>query len=359
MTEYRLNHKSWLFFDRRSECGVTVRVRGEEDAELRIDDEVGLDLVIFSTKPRSLEELISFVSTNGDRTRSEAESYVANLVSNSVLLEQPPSEDLQRWYRFNWTLPLYYHLNSQTAPDSASLNERKDEITIPQSETNPENCLELPVPDNPPTTSLEEVLRQRRTCRNFSAKPMPVEDISKILFYSYIPMKEQYDKQSGPIDPAEWTYAEASLLPFNIYLLVLEADGLDSGIYRYSVQRHALASINSEVSDEELKELPTEILSGYDTAEGASLFVLFTVDFERYQRMFPYPRALRGLFMNLSRVAHRLLLSAVAMEYEVFQSAALARNVANSVTETKTFDESVLYMVAVGDGDVTPGLGGA
>lgn len=359
MSEYRLNHKSWLSFDRRSDCGVTVQVTGEDEAELRIDDEVGLDLLIYSTTPRSLEELVSFVSTKGARTRSQAESYVATFVSNSILLERPPSEDLRRWYRFNWTLPLYYHLDSQTAPDSASLDERSDEIPLPQSERNSGNYLDLPVPDDPPAKSLEEVLQQRRTCRDFSAEPMPIEDISKILFYSYLPMKEQCEEREGPVDPAEWTYADVSLLPFDIYLLVVEADGLERGIYRYSIRRHALVSMDSEVPDEELAELPTEILSGYDTAEGASLFALFTADFQRYQRLFPYPRALRGLFMNLSRIAHRLLLGAVAMDYEVFQSAALRRDVANDAIETDTFDESVLYMVAVGEGDVTPGLGGA
>lgn len=104
--------------------------------------------------------------------------------------------------------------------------------------------LPLPAASLPPIT-LESALRTRRSLSNvaqaFGEAPLSLEQVASILGLSYGITGSA--RRSGPHDPEQPFRAAASaggLYPLEIYPVVLDVDGLASGVYHYSVPDHAL-----------------------------------------------------------------------------------------------------------------------
>lgn len=319
-----------------------------------------IDLLLYCETGRTVGELESYAREGTDVPADEVAELVSDLRSASVLVPSEITTEKARWFDYRWTQAFYYHLESRNVPDERVLADRRSTVTVPATRRRrpASDSVTLPVPDELPTSSLASVLTDRRTCRDFDGKPVPLEELAAMLFYATLPVRETRRRMGREVGDDDWTHTELASVSIHPHLAVFQPGDIDCGVYEYDVDRHALASIKTDLSRDDFRTLPGEIYAN-DDADGAGAAVLYSVDFRRYQRLFPYAKALRGAFANVSRLAHRFLLVATAIGYQVFQSGALAHSDVNELLDVNTFDESVVFMTAVGEGEVDPGLGGS
>ena len=102
---------------------------------------------------------------------------------------------------------------------------------------NGEDILILPAPQKKGSVSVEEAIASRRTRRNFSEKPLPLESLSQILWAAQGITGGNGTLRSAP--------SAGALYPLDVYVVVGKASvqGLEAGIFHYLPHPHGLRRI--------------------------------------------------------------------------------------------------------------------
>lgn len=126
----------------------------------------------------------------------------------------------------------------------------------------------LPTPD-PIQSPLGETLLKRHSGRAFSNKPVSLEKLSTLLFYSAGTKPTQADYRAARPYPSA-----GSRYPLEIYLISLGSD-LEKGLYHYNVRNHSLEILQQSDS------LDTKNLIKWDARDLPSLFLIISSIFQR------------------------------------------------------------------------------
>lgn len=84
-----------------------------------------------------------------------------------------------------------------------------------------------------------EVLRKRRTWREFARVPISLEDFSKVLLWTWGKTRLCTDPDVGE-HVLKTSPSGGARHPIEVYPVVLRVESLEPGIYHYSVRRHGL-----------------------------------------------------------------------------------------------------------------------
>ena len=97
----------------------------------------------------------------------------------------------------------------------------------------------LPKPDHDGSLSVEEAIKRRRTVRNFSAKAIGKEDLSKLLYAAQGITEDNGFKRAAP--------SGGALYPLDLYTVVGEkgVEGLDAGVYHYIPSSHRIEQVTA------------------------------------------------------------------------------------------------------------------
>ncbi len=196
--------------------------------------------------------------------------------------------------------------------------------------------LKLPEPAAPGTT-LDQVLRSRKSVRDFEAGPLTLEELSYMLWASTgITRRERgYEFRTAP--------SAGALYPIDTYLAVNDVQGLGSGIYHYSIPAHALELIWKGGMG---KEVARAALDQGMCAKAPVVFI-WTAVFERSRWKYG-ERAYRYVYLDAGHVAQNLALAAVSLGLGSCQIAATYDDEVNDLLGVDGEEESALYLSVVG-----------
>ena len=129
-----------------------------------------------------------------------------------------------------------------------------------------------------------ELIKKRRSCRNFSDKSITISQIGNICHYAYsIP---DHSVPSG-----------GALYPLKIYVLIeKDQDGIKAGYYEYDAEQNCLILFNDDVDIEQLKFCFNQDKMPF----GSSVQIIIAADLERQ----PYKYANRGYRLTLIEAGH-------------------------------------------------------
>lgn len=196
----------------------------------------------------------------------------------------------------------------------------------------------------PIEANLFETIDKRRTVRQYSDKPLTMEDISRLLYYSY-GISGQVKLAKGTIQDLRVVSSGGGLYPLEVYLLVLNAETLPKGIYHYNVRKHVLELIREGMAIEEvLPYLPG--LIAYQTRT-VSMMVAVSGVFRRTTNKYG-PRGYRYVCFEAGTFMGHLQLAADAMGLGSVQVAGYYDDVFNELVNLDGVDEAVLNLCAVG-----------
>jgi len=203
-----------------------------------------------------------------------------------------------------------------------------------------------------PTAAAEgellEVLLERFTARVFKTdQPMPQEKLACLLKFTFgaqtaIPLAEGFKvlKKTSP--------SGGAMHPVEAYPLVMNVQGMGSGIYHYNVESHSLDLI-AAMTLSEARETALQITTGQDYFASADLLVILT---GRYKRTFwkyrNHAKARRVVELDAGHLSQTFYLIATKLGYGPFITAAISDHVIENLLQLPFLEEGAIAVVGCG-----------
>lgn len=188
-----------------------------------------------------------------------------------------------------------------------------------------------------------QVLLERRTWREFSRRPVVLEDLSTLLGLTWriqewrkIPGRGRLPRKTSP--------SGGSLHPIELYVLARNVKGVRPGLYHYAADRHTLELLRAGATRQQIvRYLPSQTFYG----SAAALF-LMTAVFPRTQWKYEFPRAYRVILAEAGHLCQTFCLTATWLGLAPFCTMALADSKIEKDLGIDGITESVLYAAGVG-----------
>ncbi len=197
--------------------------------------------------------------------------------------------------------------------------------------------ISLAPPEKEGGAPLWQVIKRRRSVREFKNVPLKSQHLSQILWASQgITMKYMgYELRATP--------SAGALYPVETYLGLNNVEGIEKGIYHYDVQNHALELIKSGDFGKALAKAALD----QEMCKEASTVFIWTAIFSRSKWKYD-ERAYRYVYLDAGHIAQNVALASVALGLGSCQIAALYDDEVNALIEVDGKEESVLYMTVIG-----------
>ena len=201
----------------------------------------------------------------------------------------------------------------------------------------PLSVIDLPHPDKEGGEKLFTVIQGRRSIRDYSQKPISLENLSQLLWASQgITADIQgYGLRAAP--------SAGALYPIETYLVINNGGSIDRGIYHYRTINHQLEFIKS---GDFRKEIARAALEQAIAAYAAVVFVwTAVVDRSRWKYR---QRGYRYMYLDAGHIAGNLALTAESLGLGSCNIGALFDDDVNELLGIDGEKETVLYLATIG-----------
>jgi len=187
------------------------------------------------------------------------------------------------------------------------------------------------------TMSVDEAIRRRRSTREFSRKPLSLEQLAYLLWASVgIQRKEGgYEFRTAP--------SAGALYPIETYLITNNVEGLEKAVYHYSIESHMLEEL-------ELGEFSTAMARaalGQEMFLCAAAIFVWTAIFNRSKWKYRQ-RAYRYVYLDAGHIAQNLALATTSIGLGSCQVGAFYDDEVNRIVGIDGEEESAVYLSVVG-----------
>lgn len=164
-----------------------------------------------------------------------------------------------------------------------------------------DTMIQLPDPVTHGETPLETALSERRSVREYGAGSLQLGEVGQLLWSA-----------QGVTEPTEGPGLRAApsagaLYPLELYLLAVDVEGLQPGLYHYSPSRHGL----TRVGDADRQRLASAALGQRSITDAPALVVMAAA---HHRTAAKYgDRARRYVHIEVGAAAENLYLQAVAL----------------------------------------------
>ena len=214
-----------------------------------------------------------------------------------------------------------------------------DWASQPEIYKNYPDCQTIELPDIAPLSdmTLHEILKKRRSIREYKNKHLTKETLSCLLWASTgISRKEAgYEFRTSP--------SAGALYPVETYLVVNNVKEVEPGLYHYNIQNHYLELLKK---GDYAVETAKAALNQRMCVEAPVVFI-WTAIFERMKWKYGQ-RAYRYVYLDAGHIAENLALTATSLRLGSCQIGALFDDEVNKLIDVDGTEESVIYMSVVG-----------
>ena len=182
-----------------------------------------------------------------------------------------------------------------------------------------------------------EIIKERRSLRDFSDDPLSTLELSHLLWSSQGITREVqgFGLRTAP--------SAGALYPVETYLVIHNVSEIEAGVYHYAVESHEL----KELRRGDFRIPVARAALDQEIAYRAPVVFIWTAIFER--SIWKYKqRAYRYVYLDAGHIAQNVALSAVALGLGSCQIAAIYDEEANELIGIDGRNESTLYMTVVG-----------
>jgi SagB-type dehydrogenase family enzyme len=194
-------------------------------------------------------------------------------------------------------------------------------------------------------SELERTIAERRSIRDFSGAPLGLEELARLLFFTY-----------GRTDPRGYFRAVASagaVFPLELYVVALKVDGLEPGVYHYGVENGSLDVVKPGDHLDALKQVLA--WDGIDL-DNASLAIVMTAVFRRNSVKY-LDRGYRMVLVEAGEAAQNLCLLATSMKLGACLLGGFRDDLLSDLLDVDGVDEAPLVPVLLGRPKSPPASG--
>lgn len=201
----------------------------------------------------------------------------------------------------------------------------------------------VPLTDSPmPPLRLDDLIFARRSVRNFKPYVISIEEISKLLTYSY-GITGVLETELGVPQTLRAVPSGGALYPLELYIALFESSGVTPGLYHFSPYYSQLELMKSG----ELRGPFRDIVMQCSITDSCSMLLcissVFARSFVKYQ-----DRAYRFIFLEAGHCAQNFCLLASALKLGTVCIGGYTDNEANTFLGLDGVNEAVVYMIATG-----------
>ena len=169
------------------------------------------------------------------------------------------------------------------------------------------------------TGELPRVLMSRRTWREFSKRPLTVEQLATLLGLTFGVQAWRDVPGIGRV-PMKTSPSGGARHPIEAYVVAPRVRGLGRGLYHYNAASHRLERLRTGATSRQV----TTYLNGQDWFGGAAALVVMTAVFARTQWKYPASRAYRAVLLDAGHLCQTFCLVATSLGLAPFCTMALA-----------------------------------
>lgn len=193
------------------------------------------------------------------------------------------------------------------------------------------------------------VLKKRMTCRSFDNRPITLQELSSLLSVTFGETHGQWEqldklnlKQTGI---RKTSPSGGALQSSEAYILALNIQGLQRGIYHYRSHQHVLSLVNPALPDN-----LGAILFGQHFAEELGVGIFITTRFDKLWAKYPHSRAYRVALLDIGHLSQTFQLCATAMGLDPWLTAAFIDTEVNQLLHIDNTSEQAMFFVGAGYG---------
>lgn len=246
---------------------------------------------------------------NEQNTRSDKDTKLSSPALNSKMcgMQSIAVILLLILAAFGWGL--YVYQLDKTTPTGGSSNgttqKTEEKVTYtPIEKTYVGDTIKLPDINTTSPVSVEEALMGRRSARTFGDTPLSITEFGQILWAA----QGVTDKESG----GRTAPSAKSLYPINLYVVVRNVRGVESGFYHYLPAEHAIRPLIQR--DYEIPEdAPLKGEAQQDSVKNAPTVLVYGAIYPKAQSEFPGEAGIKMTNQESGHVAQNVYLQAGAI----------------------------------------------
>lgn len=238
-----------------------------------------------------------------------------------------------------WPCSKLFHAHSSLGPAWIPVLSVKEveSLTYDGSYKRYLNAERVQLPHPPTLTAgLEDVIRSRRSCSEFSAEPITLEQLAKLLELGCgVTNCGELPRRAAP--------SGGALYPIETYALAFTIQGLPQGIYHYVSVDHILEHVRAIQDIQETSSFIPPLL----IKDRPALMLVLSVVFARTQLKY-LERGYRFALLEAGHIAQNLVLGARAMGLNAVTVGGFWDEPFNEFLGLNTEDEAIVYSVLLG-----------
>lgn len=183
--------------------------------------------------------------------------------------------------------------------------------------------------------NLEEAIQRRRSIRDYSGRPLTVEQLSLLLHSAYGITEPSHQLRASP--------SAGALYPLEIYPVVSGVEGLESGVYHYQPRAHSLDLIKKG----DFRSSLLAYTGGQDMVLMASVLLVITAIFQRTRWKYQ-ERAYRYVLLDAGHLGENIYLAATSLGLGPCGIGAFFDDEVNQLVGVDGKEEAAVYLVSIG-----------
>jgi SagB-type dehydrogenase family enzyme len=280
---------------------------------------------------------------------------VQNLLDNGLLITRGSEQDrLEDEFGEDWLWPTasrYYHFSTKLDEPFSTQDEiRKYYETHLKGRKQPpiyksypgSPKVKLPKPSGS-EAPLFRTLRGRRSTRDLSGKPITLQQLSRILYYTWGRISTYETREFGQLLHKTSPSAGARH-PGEAYAVVNNVVGMKRGIYHYSVKDHSLELL--KLGD--FRDKCVDFAAGQAWTRNASVLFIMTGVVARTAWKYRVPRVYRAFLLDAGHLSQSFLLVSTALGLGAFSIGVISDITIEKELGLDGITETVLFVVGVG-----------
>ncbi len=188
-----------------------------------------------------------------------------------------------------------------------------------------------------------ETLRRRRTTRELSGKSISFNEMSRLAYYTWGRISSYKTREFGEL-LHKISPSAGARHPIETYAIVNNVEGIEPGIYHYSVRDHALELLKAG----DFRERCITLTAGHSWTRNASALFIMTAVVARTAWKYRVPRVYRAFLLDAGHLSQSFLLVATALGLGAFCIGILRDNLIEKELNLDGISETVLFAVGVG-----------
>lgn len=341
---------------RRSRCLVAFWENGTFVLENYLS---GRQTVTAPLVAHLLQELDGYTPPDVLRQRfgaiPDADTLIERLTTRDVLIsEGSPLDRKETLLEAEWAWggeARRFHYRTQNVPYEPNMEaQRESLVRLARTEPPPSPFREygtagLPLPGSfdEPAGELWDTLRSRRTRRRFDREPVSLNELGTVLLWTW---GKTHQVQSGEIGPylLKTSPSGGARHSIEVYPVVLRVDGVEPGIYHYSVAQHALELLRPGWFEESV----VRFFAHQPWVRDAAVVFLMTAVLERSMWKYRHSHAYRVLLLDAGHLGQTFHLVCTRLGLAPFTSSGLGDAAIEDALALNGVTEIPLYAAAAG-----------